>query len=62
MVRVSGVIGDAHLIPLKFCTEGRQPLKIFYNAVALNAALMFILYVDNKRNDLASSKNNTLSF
>ena len=34
-VKVSGVIVDAHLIPMKFRTEGRQPLKIFYNAVAL---------------------------
>ena len=36
-VKVSGVIVDAHLIPMKFHTEGRQPLKIFYNAVALRA-------------------------
>ena len=28
-VKVSGVIVDAHLIPMKFRTEGRQPLKIF---------------------------------
>ena len=35
-VKVSGAIVDAHLIPMKFRTEGRQPLKIFYNAVALN--------------------------
>ena len=34
-VKVSGVIVDAHLIPMKFRTEGRQPLKIFYNAVAM---------------------------
>ena len=34
-VKVSGVIVDAHLIPMKFRTEGRQPLIIFYNAVAL---------------------------
>ena len=33
--KVSGVIGDAHLIPMKFRTEGRQPLNIFYHAVAL---------------------------
>ena len=33
-VKVSGVIVDAHLIPMKFRTEGRQPLKIFYDAVA----------------------------
>ncbi|QSH91248.1 anhydro-N-acetylmuramic acid kinase [Treponema medium] len=32
-VKVSGVIVDAHLIPMKFRTEGRQPLQIFYNAV-----------------------------
>ena len=34
-VKVSGVIVDAHLIPMKFRTEGKQSLKIFYNAVAL---------------------------
>ena len=34
-VKVSGVIVDAHLIPMKFRTEGRKPLKIFYNAVAM---------------------------
>ena len=27
-VKVSGVIVDAHLIPMKFRTGGRQPLKI----------------------------------
>ena len=34
-----GVIVDAHLIPMKFRTERRQPLKIFYNAVALEQGL-----------------------
>ena len=34
-VKVSGVVVAAHLIPMKFRTEGRQPLKMFYNAVAL---------------------------
>ena len=38
-VKVSGVIVDAHLIPMKFRTERRQPLKIFYNAVALEQGL-----------------------
>ena len=33
------VIVDAHLIPMKFRTERRQPLKIFYNAVALEQGL-----------------------
>ena len=28
-VKVSGVIVDAHLIPMKFRTEGKHPLKIF---------------------------------
>ena len=28
-VKVSGVIVDAHLIPMKFRTDGRQPFKIF---------------------------------
>ena len=28
-VKVSGVIVDAHLIPMKFRTKGIQPLKIF---------------------------------
>ena len=27
-VKVSGIIVDAHLIPMKFRTGGRQPLKI----------------------------------
>ena len=27
-VKVSGIIVDAYLIPMKFCTGGRQPLKI----------------------------------
>ena len=34
-----GVIVDAHLIPMKFRTEIRQPLKIFYNVVALEQGL-----------------------
>ena len=40
-VKVSGVIVDAHLIPMKFRTEGRQPLQIFYNAVALYLHWLF---------------------
>ena len=34
-VKVSGIIVDAHLIPMKFRTARRQPLKIFYNAESL---------------------------
>ncbi|QSH91922.1 anhydro-N-acetylmuramic acid kinase [Treponema medium] len=50
-VKVSGVIVDAHLIPMKFRTEGRQPLKIFYNAVALLLQIRGALFTKGLRKD-----------
>ena len=53
-VKVSGVIVDAHLIPMKFRTEGRQPLKIFFMRLpwlrVWNAAFLIVKKLDGHYN------------
>ena len=38
-VKVSGVIVDVHLIPMKFRMAGKQPLKILSDAVVVVAGI-----------------------
>ncbi|QSH93050.1 anhydro-N-acetylmuramic acid kinase [Treponema medium] len=45
-VKVSGVIVDAHLIPMKFRTEGRQPLKIFLMQLPWCLAVLCIRIIE----------------
>ena len=42
-VTVSGVIVDAHRVPMKFRTEGRQLRNIFYNAESMGNSLNSIV-------------------
>ena len=47
-VKVSGVIVDAHLISMKFRTEGRQPLKIFLMRLACASEVFFSPKADDR--------------
>ena len=44
-VKVSGIIVDAHLIPMKFRTARRQPLKICYNAESLGGCSVMLVKI-----------------